>query len=146
MLGHAGRFVVTVAMATAAFALSPAALAQNNGTCSQCGVVQNVQVVEQKGQGSGVGMIAGGVIGGVLGHQIGSGRGNTAATIVGAGAGAYAGNEVEKNKKKQTYWSVSVKMDNGTTRSYTYSNKPEFRDGDRVKTFEDGRRLALLTN
>ena len=39
MLGHARRFVVTVAMATAAFALSPAALAQNNGTCSQCGVV-----------------------------------------------------------------------------------------------------------
>ena len=45
--------------------------------------------------------MAGGVLGGVLGHQIGSGRGNTAATIVGAGAGAYAGHEVEKNKKKQ---------------------------------------------
>ena len=42
--------------------------------------------VEQKGEGSGVGAIAGGVLGGVLGNQVGSGRGNTAATIVGAGA------------------------------------------------------------
>ena len=114
--------------------------------CSECGVVRGVRLVEEKGGSSGGGAVVGGVLGGVLGHQIGSGRGNTAATIVGAGAGAYAGNEVEKNKKKQTYWSVSVKMDNGTTRSYTFSNKPEFRDGDRVKTFEDGRRLALLTN
>ena len=64
-------------------------------------------LVEKKGSASGVGAVAGGVLGGVLGHQFGSGRGNTAATIVGAGAGAYAGNEVEKNKKKQTYWSVS---------------------------------------
>ena len=39
---------------------------------------------------------------------------------------------------------MSVKMQNGTTRNYTYSNKPEFRDGDRVKTVEGGRRMALL--
>ena len=50
------------------------------------------------------------------------------------------------NPKRQLIVSVPVKMDNGTTRSYTYSNKPEFRDGDRVKTFEDGRRLALIAN
>lgn len=114
--------------------------------CNECGVVRSVKLVEKKGSSSGVGAVAGGVLGGVLGHQIGSGRGNTAATILGAGAGAYAGNEVEKNKKKQTYWSVSVKMDNGTTRAYTFSNKPEFRDGDRVKTLDEGRRLALLAN
>jgi len=114
--------------------------------CNECGVVRSVKLVEKKGSSSGVGAVAGGVLGGVLGHQIGSGRGNTAATIVGAGAGAYAGNEVEKNRKKQTFWSVSVKMDNGTTRSYTFSNKPEFRDGDRVKTLDEGRRLALLAD
>lgn len=110
------------------------------------GRIVAIDVVQDSGHATGGGALLGGIAGGVLGHQIGSGRGNTAATIVGAGAGAYAGNEVEKNKKKQTYWSVSVKMDNGTTRSYTYSNKPEFRDGDRVKTLEDGRRLALIAN
>ena len=146
MLGHAGRFVVTVAMATAAFALSPAALAQNNGTCSQCGVVQNVQVVEQKGQGSGVGMIAGGVIGNVLGHQIGSGRGNTVATIAGAGAGAYAGNEIEKNKNKTRSWNVAIRMDNGQNRTFTYSSQPTVHQGDRVKLVDGGRRLALVSN
>ena len=62
------------------------------------------------------------VLGGVLGHQIGSGRGNTAATIIGAGAGVYAGNEVEKNKKTKTFWNVAVKMENGTTRNYTHDS------------------------
>ena len=114
--------------------------------CAECGVVRSVKHVEKKGNSSGVGAVAGGVLGGVLGHQIGSGRGNTAATIVGAGAGAYAGNEVEKNKKTKTYWNVAVKMDNGTTRNYTYNNKPEFREGDRVKTLDEGRRLALVAN
>ena len=114
--------------------------------CAECGVVRSVKYVERKGSSSGVGAVAGGVLGGVLGHQIGSGRGNTAATIVGAGAGAYAGNEVEKNKKAKKYWNVSVKMENGTTRNYTYDNKPEFREGDRVKTLDEGRRLALVAD
>jgi outer membrane lipoprotein SlyB len=114
--------------------------------CTECGVVRSVKYVEKKGKSSGVGAVAGGVLGGVLGHQIGSGRGNTAATIIGAGAGVYAGNEVEKNKKTKTYWNVAVKMENGTTRNYTYENKPEFREGDRVKTLDEGRRLALVAN
>jgi len=114
--------------------------------CAECGVVRSVKYVEKKGKSSGVGAVAGGVLGGVLGHQIGSGRGNTAATIVGAGAGVYAGNEVEKNRNTKKYWNVAVKMENGTTRNYTYDNKPEFREGDRVKTLDEGRRLALVAN
>lgn len=146
MAGYARRFVVTVATATAAFALSPVALAQNNNKCADCGVVQNVQLVEQKGQSSGVGLVAGGVIGGVLGHQIGSGRGNTVATIAGAGAGAYAGNEIEKNKNKTRYWSVAIRMDNGQNRTFTYSSQPAVHQGERVKLVDGGRRLALVGN
>jgi len=134
------------APAVAPEAAPPPTPARSRVACNECGVVRSVRLVEKKGRSSGVGAVAGGVLGGVLGHQIGSGRGNTAATIIGAGAGAYAGNEVEKNKTKQTYWSVSVKMDNGTNRTYTYSNKPEFQNGDRVKTLDEGRRLALLAN
>ena len=109
-------FALTLTFAQAAGAQSPAAPpasepaaaapARAKVACNECGVVRSVKLVEKKGSSSGVGAVAGGVLGGLLGHQIGSGRGNTAATIVGAGAGAYAGNEVEKNKKKQTYWSV----------------------------------------
>jgi outer membrane lipoprotein SlyB len=111
--------------------------------CKTCGVVTSVKYVEQKGKGSGVGLVAGGVVGGVLGHQVGSGRGNTAATIIGAGAGAYAGNQVEKNAKKTSYWAVSVKLDDGSKRTINQDAQPAFHEGDRVKIV-DGKRLALL--
>ena len=113
--------------------------------CDTCGSVESVRYVEQKGEGSGAGLIAGGVVGGVLGHQIGSGRGNTAATIIGAGAGAYAGNQVEKNMKKKSYYVVTVALDTGGKKSITSSSKPALKQGDRVKIV-DGSRLALLAN
>jgi len=113
--------------------------------CATCGVVDSVRYVEKKGQGSGAGLVAGGIVGGVLGHQIGSGRGNTAATILGAGAGAYAGNQIEKNVKKKSYWVVSVRLDDGSKQSITSGAKPAFKQGDRVKIV-DGKRLALLAN
>ena len=137
-------------MLCALIALPPFAVAQtpapSGGACVECGVVKSVRRVEQKGQASGVGAVAGGVIGGVIGHQFGSGRGNTAATIAGAGAGAYAGHQVEKNRNKRMYWIVQVGMDNGTTRQYSFNDKPEFRENDRVKSLDEGRRLALVAN
>jgi outer membrane lipoprotein SlyB len=129
----------------ASVAFSVAAVAQTpKCTSATCGVVQSVQYVEQKGSGSGVGLVAGGVVGGVLGHQIGSGRGNTAATILGAGAGAYAGNEIEKNRNKKSYWTVGIRMDNGQSRTFTYSNQPTVHQGERVMLLDGGRRLALV--
>jgi outer membrane lipoprotein SlyB len=118
----------------------------SRGVCADCGVVQSVRYVEQKGEASGVGAVAGGVIGGVLGHQIGSGRGNTVATIAGAGAGAYAGHQIEKNKNKKSSWNVTLRMDDGRTRTFTYSAQPTVREGERVRLVDGGRRLALLTN
>ena len=115
-------------------------------TCNDCGVIQSMQYVEEKGQTSGVGAVAGGVIGGVLGHQIGSGRGNTVATIAGAGAGAYAGNQVEKNRNKKSYWAVTVKMDNGSVRNLTYTSRPPANEGERVKLLDGGRRMALVVS
>ena len=64
---------------------APGMAAPPSASCTTCGVVQSIRYVEKKGEGSGAGLVAGGIVGGVLGHQIGSGRGNTAATIVGAG-------------------------------------------------------------
>ena len=128
----------------AALAVACNAFAQVS--CVDCGVVQSMRYVQEKGQGSGLGLVAGGVVGGVLGHQIGSGRGNTVATIAGAGVGAYAGNEIEKNKKAKSYWSVAIRMDNGSTRNFTYTSKPAVNEGERVKLVDGGRRLALVAN
>lgn len=122
----------------------PAPATTASAVCHDCGRVRSIRLVEEKGQSSGVGAIAGGVLGGVLGHQIGSGRGNTVATIAGAGAGAYAGNEIEKNRKKKSYWTVALKMDDGRNRTFTYGSRPAVNEGDRVKLVDGGRRLALL--
>ena len=131
------RIVVVAALAVASNVYA-------QGNCVDCGVVQSMRYVQEKGQGSGLGLVAGGVVGGVLGHQIGSGRGNTVATIAGAGAGAYAGNQIEKNQKSKTYWAVAIRMDNGTTLNLTYTTKPAVNEGERVKLVDGGRRLALL--
>ncbi len=139
------RHSMAAAAAMMLLCSSQAALAQSKCTSATCGVVDRVELVEKKGQGSGLGLIAGGVVGGVLGHQIGSGRGNTAATILGAGAGAYAGNEVEKNAKKSNYWSVAIRMDNGYTRNFTYTNQPPVHEGERVRLIDGGRRLARVS-
>ena len=141
----------------ASIALPAASLAQQNSEggaapaparagCADCGVVQSVRYVETQGQSSGAGAVIGGVAGGVIGHQIGSGRGNTVATIAGVGVGALAGNEVEKNAKKTGSWSVAIQMDNGATRSFSYSSQPSVREGDRVKLVDGGHRLALVAN
>jgi outer membrane lipoprotein SlyB len=139
------NLVASLGVAAAALAaLAAPALAQT--ACTDCGVVRTIRYVEKQGEASGLGAIAGGVVGGVIGHQIGSGRGNTLATIAGAGGGAYAGHQIEKSQKKTGYWSVDIRMDGGATRSFTYSAKPTVKEGERVKLVDGGKRLALLAN
>ena len=121
---------------------APASPPAAKAGCTECGVVQSVQYHEREGQASGVGAVAGGV----LGHQIGSGRGNTVATIAGAGAGAYAGHRIEKNRNRKAYWTVALRMDDGRSRTFTYSAKPVVREGEHVKLVDGGKRLALLAN
>jgi Predicted outer membrane lipoprotein len=104
--------------------------------CRNCGTVTSVDTVKKEGEGSGVGAVLGGVAGGVLGHQIGSGRGNTAATVVGAGAGAYAGHQVEKNQKSTTSYVVRIKMEDGKSRSFTFSQPTSYRVGDPVRVVD----------
>lgn len=105
--------------------------------CSECGVVERVRAVEVRGEGSGLGAVAGGVVGGLLGNQVGGGRGRTAMTVVGAGAGAYAGHEVEKNMKKSISHEIRVRMDDGSYRTFRAA-QPGVGVGQRVKV-RDGR-------
>ena len=124
--------LITAAILIGAIALAPDAHAR----CDNCGTVTDVKTVKKEGEGSGVGAVAGGVLGGVLGHQIGSGRGNTAATIVGAGAGAYAGHQVEKSQKATTTYQVNVKMEDGKTRTFNFSKETSYRVGDKIKVVD----------
>lgn len=101
--------------------------------CDNCGTVTNIKTIIVKGEASGVGLVAGGVLGGVLGHQIGNGRGKDAATVVGAAGGAYAGHQTEKNMKKKNQYQVVVKLETGTSRTFTYNNATSYRVGDKIK-------------
>ena len=140
-LSRAALFGATVF----AIGTAPVVFAQS-ATCADCGRVQAVRFVEEKGKTSGVGAVAGGVLGGVVGHQIGSGRGNTVATIAGAAGGAYVGNKVEQNRNTKGHWEVTLKMDAGNTRTFTYSSQPTVKEGERVKLVDGGKRLALVAN
>lgn len=108
--------------------------------CTDCGVVDSVRAVEVKGEGSGLGAVAGGVVGGILGNQVGGGRGRTAMTVVGAGAGAYAGHEVEKTMKKNVSYEIRVRMDDNSYRSFQ-SAQPDVGVGQRVKV-RDGQLVS----
>ena len=101
--------------------------------CDNCGVVDAINAVEVKGEGTGLGVVAGGVTGALIGNQIGRGSGNTVATIAGAAGGAFAGNEIEKNMKKAVRYQVRVRMNDGTYRTTHQSYAPTFAVGDKVK-------------
>ena len=111
--------------------------------CSNCGVVQEVKMVEVKGEGKNVvGTIAGGVVGGVLGHQVGGGTGKDLATIAGALGGAYAGNRVQNNMGKTAQYNVVVRMEDGSLQTVSYAADPAMKTGDRVKV-ENGALVRL---
>lgn len=101
--------------------------------CQRCGVVENVTAVTKKGDGSGIGAVAGGVLGGVLGHQIGGGNGRTAMAVLGAIGGGLAGNEIEKRQRSTTEYRISVRMDDGSQRTFTQAQAPRIGQPVRVE-------------
>jgi outer membrane lipoprotein SlyB len=98
--------------------LSTSAGTTSAALCTSCGIVESVNAVQEKGQGTGLGAVAGGVLGGVVGHQVGGGNGKTAMTVLGAIGGGLAGNEVEKRARSETRFDVNVRMEDGSTRVF----------------------------
>lgn len=99
------------------------------------GVVQSIELVRQGNSSIGFGTIAGAVVGGVVGNQVGSGRGNTAATVIGAAGGAYVGHELEKRQQQQQAdaYRINVRMDDGSYQAPMQSTSAGLRAGDRVR-------------
>ena len=106
-------------------------------TCSNCGVVLSVKLVETAGQGSGLGVVTGGVVGGLLGNQIGKGSGQDVATVVGVVGGAFAGNQIEKSARKTKVYNITVRMDSGEERIVRQATSPNVSSGDSVKIEND---------
>jgi outer membrane lipoprotein SlyB len=111
-------------------------VAQAPEICSTCGRVESVQAVQHAAKPSGVGVAAGAVLGGILGNQVGNGNGRTLATIAGAVGGGYAGNEVERRSHTTTTYQVRVRMDDGSIRTFPYTQQPSWSAGDRVRVVD----------
>ena len=112
---------------------APAAAAAPVAICANCGVVEAINAIETKGDGSYIGLIAGGVAGAVLGSQVGHGQGTTVAQVIGAAGGAFAGNEIEKRMKTSTHYEVVVRLENGGTQTVSYPAQPGLKVGTRVR-------------
>jgi outer membrane lipoprotein SlyB len=102
--------------------------------CTNCAVVEAVNVIEVSGNGNYLGTAGGAVVGGLLGSQVGSGSGRTAATVAGAVAGGLAGRNIQRNMNREQRYEVVVRYANGgATQTLQYENDPGFRQGDRVR-------------
>ena len=113
---------------------------QPGGAYPQYGVVQSIDLVQQSGTGTqsgiGIGTLAGAVVGGILGNQVGGGNGNTAATVLGAAGGAYAGHEIERNKQAlqgSNAFRFTIRMNDGLYKTVTQTANTDIRVGDRVQ-------------
>jgi len=130
---HHSRPVAKSAPAVAYNAPPPV---QTAAVCDSCGEVVAINERKVQGDGSGVGAVAGGVTGAVVGKQFGKGDGSTAMAVLGAVGGAMLGNKIEKDYKAATVYEVVVELNNGTTRTFKYKERPTWQRGDQVKVVD----------
>ena len=120
------------------------------GAYVEYGRVTNVEIIRTQAPaatGPGIGAVIGGVAGAVVGSQIGQGSGRTAATVIGAVGGAVAGDAIEKSRTANAAagesYRVSVRLENGSIRSYDVASYGELRIGDRVR-IENGQLFRVM--
>jgi outer membrane lipoprotein SlyB len=133
---------LTVALFTAGFALllagcnTPPAF-QVSEPSARVGTVESITQDTVQNVNTTAGTIGGAVVGGLLGSQIGGGRGQTAATIIGAGGGAVVGNQAAQ--RSQTFvWRIGVRYDDGSIATIQQTAAPALRIGDRVRVTSTG--------
>src|SRR5688572_10888449 len=108
-------------------------IAASKPKCLDCGVISAINVVEVKGQGTGLGAVGGGAAGAVVGHEVVDGKHQTLATVAGAAVGAIAGHEIEKHARTKKRFDLSVRMDDGTTKTASTETEPVLKVGQRVR-------------
>ncbi|HJV73121.1 MAG TPA: glycine zipper 2TM domain-containing protein [Noviherbaspirillum sp.] len=133
--------IMLIAAAVAACASQPSqpVLSTQGSTVVQTAQVINVRdITVSGGRPSGVGAFAGTLLGGVAGSRIGSGYGSAAAGIGGAIAGGMAGQHIEQSGKIEKTVEVTVRLENGETRTYNVAPGSAFRVGDTVNVTSNG--------
>lgn len=109
----AERPASSVTAAPVATVQAPPASA-TRAVCTNCGVVESVQEVKEKGHGTGLGAVAGGVVGGVVGNQFGKNS-----RIIGAIGGALVGHQIERDVRSTVDYKVVVRMEDGSRETVT---------------------------
>ena len=107
--------------------------------CADCGVVVGVKLVEQKGEGTGLGAVVGGVAGAVVGHNIADGK--DVGTVVGAAGGAIAGHQIERHARTTKHYEVQVRMPDGKLKTVKFASQPAWKSGDKVR-LQDGKLVS----
>lgn len=103
-------------------------------TASGYGVVESIDLVPRNEAGVNVGTIAGAVVGGLLGNQVGSGRGRTAATVLGAAGGAYAGQKIEEGRRAaDQVYRIRIRADDGRLITVAQESSLNLKVGQRVR-------------
>lgn len=108
--------------------------------CNNCGVVEAVNEIETRAEGSGVGAVGGALVGGLLGNQVGGGNGRKLATVAGAIGGAVAGNQIEGRVKANKSYDIVVRLDDGSVRKFHQTEQPSWHQGDQVRVVDGGLR------
>lgn len=108
------------------------------------GRVTAIEPITQAGKPTGAGAVVGGVLGAALGNQVGKGDGRKVATVAGAVGGAALGHNVEKQRTEPVVvgYRVTVRMEDGSTRSLQPGEVGDLRVGDRVRV--DGGTLSRV--
>lgn len=108
--------------------------------CNNCGVIEAVNEIETRAEGSGVGAVGGALVGGLLGNQVGGGNGRKLATVAGAIGGAVAGNQIEGKVKASKSYDIIVRMNDGSVRKFHQTEQPSWHQGDDVRVVDGGLR------
>jgi len=106
---------------------------------SRVGTVESIRSQTVQNNNATCGALGGALIGGILGNQVGQGSGRTAATVVGAAGGAYAGNRMASGST--LVWIVGIRYDDGSLATIQQTSSPAVRIGDRVRVSNNGMEL-----
>ena len=106
---------------------------------SRVGTVESIRSQTVQNNNATFCALGGALIGGILGNQVGQGSGRTAATVVGAAGGAYAGNRMASGST--LVWIVGIRYDDGSLATIQQTSSPAVRIGDRVRVSNNGMEL-----
>ena len=100
--------------------------------CSDCAVVESIQVVERPSGPAYAGAIAGGIVGAVFGDAIGKAHEKHVTRVLGALAGAAIGHGAQQAARR-TWYDAAFRLPNGALKVVRYDAPPPYHVGQLVR-------------